>query len=137
MRAVDLDDSLPLTILSSSPPQSTYMDRASFRDTTAPPSAPGQQQGSGSMSPVTSGSPDLVDLQLDYWLVPSKQELVETANKSTGGSGDKASKKEAKECKNSLKMSFRTVQLYRLPSYTADSATLNMVVVTKEKKQKS
>ena len=84
---------------------------------------------SGLISPLLATSPpECLDLQLDYWNVDSKLEL---------GPREKLQKKDSKA---SLKTTFKCVRVYRLPQTpTTDlaSAALAMVVITKEKKQKS
>jgi hypothetical protein len=80
-------------------------------------------------SPAGSSPPEVVDLQLDYWTLPSKVEAT-----------DKSDRLVKKDSKTSLKTTFRSVQVYRLlPGQVSDLslATLSMTVVTKENKKKS
>lgn len=96
---------------------------------------------------------EAVDLQVDYWMIPPKMEATEKLDRSA-----------KKEVKCSLKTMFRSMQVFRpqsastvlpqqplqqpLPPHTSsslsssplDSASLpglSMIVVTREKKQKS
>ena len=81
------------------------------------------------VSPATASPPEFLDLQLDYWTVPSKLEAPEKMERLV-----------KKDSKASLKTTFRSVQVFRsLPGQGADPglATLSMMMVTKEKKQKS
>lgn len=86
-------------------------------------------------------SSEAVDLQIDYWLIPSKVEMPEKEKEK----GERLTKK---ELKYSLKMMFRSMQVFRplqLPappppqqlSQLHSSDGLSMIVVTREKKQKS
>lgn len=95
-----------------------------------------------------------MDLQLDYWCLPSKPSSDLQA--SLYGASAQA-KNPGKDSKASLKSSFRSVLVNRLPSVplggycqgpmldpgpqlgppTGQGNTLTMLVVTKEKKQKS
>ena len=80
-------------------------------------------------SPAGTSPPEMVDLQLDYWTVPTKLESV-----------DKAERLIKKDSKTSLKTTFRSVQVYRLPPGQITDlpiSTLSMMVVTKENKKKS
>ena len=78
------------------------------------------------MVPPTGSSAEYVDLQLDYWIQPPARPEP----------SDKVPSK--KDTKISLKTTFKSIQVSRL-SYNGDltNAPLTMVVVTKEKKQKS
>ena len=82
------------------------------------------------MSSMTkdSGSPsEFLELQLDYWTMERQGDL---------GPKDKLVKKDSK---SSLKTTFKSVQVFRLPqaSNGESMGALSMMVVTKEKKQKS
>jgi hypothetical protein len=94
------------------------------------------------MQPIPPSS-EVVDLQLDYWTMQSKAESRELPplDRMT----DRLQKKDSK---SSLKTSFRSVQVQRLPHSTSslfsqhpsdagNASTLSMTVVTKERKQKS
>jgi len=79
---------------------------------------------------------DMVDLQVDYWMSPPRSDPQERGDRSL-----------RKEVKCSLKTMFRSMRVFRmlssgamLPTATTDTATppaLSMIVVTREKKQKS
>ena len=79
-------------------------------------------------SPASSQPPaELLELQLDYWSLPRPDNQ------------DKLERLQKKDSKSSLKTTFRSVQVYRLPQSGGQSlelgSTLSMTVVTKEKKQ--
>jgi len=79
---------------------------------------------------------DMVDLQVDYWMSPPRSDVPERGDRSL-----------RKEVKCSLKTMFRSMRVFRmlstgalLPTTTTDTASpgaLSMIVVTREKKQKS
>jgi len=79
---------------------------------------------------------DTVDLQVDYWMSPSRAESQDRGDRSL-----------RKEVKCSLKTMFRSMRVFRMlptaatsSTATADAVTppaLSMIVVTLEKKQKS
>ena len=79
---------------------------------------------------------DMVDLQVDYWMSPPRSDVLERGDRSL-----------RKEVKCSLKTMFRSMRVFRmlstgalLPTTTTDTASpgaLSMIVVTREKKQKS
>ena len=77
-------------------------------------------------------SPDSVDLQVEYWLAGPRLEHY----------SEKADRSNRKEVKCSLKTAFRSVQVFR-PNNGGQSAglgettALSMIIVTREKKQKS
>jgi len=138
--SVDLDDAALSTqsSLSSSPPQSGFIEKT--KDNHTPPSSPnvnhptpGMNQSSSSagmvMSPsATSMSPELLDLQLDYWTTTMRPEISDK---------ERMIKKDSKA---SLKTTFKCVQVSRLPPlqgpWELASSALTLMVVTKEKKQK-
>jgi len=88
------------------------------------------------MSSEATVPSDMVDLQVDYWMSPARSDLQERGERSL-----------RKEVKCSLKTMFRSMRVFRmlsttalLPPASADTvspAALSMVVVTREKKQKS
>lgn len=65
-----------------------------------------------------------MELQVDYWMNHGKPDT---------GDKDKVGKKDSNKC--SLKSAFRSLHVSRFPP-TSDGA-MPMVIVTKEKKQKS
>lgn len=81
------------------------------------------------VTPSVSLAPELLDLQVDYWSVPMTK----------ADTGDRAEKLVKKDSKNSLKTAFRSVLVYRLPPQTCELplSTLSMIMITREKKQKS
>nr|XP_019553612.2 phosphofurin acidic cluster sorting protein 2 isoform X1 [Aedes albopictus] len=109
-------------ILSSSPPQS---GRASPPAPTTP--APIMQHQSNS-----SGSPqESVELQVDYW--PLARPILDAKEKSQSKGQDQSGK-------NSIKSTFRHLQVWRLPLAPSNCEYTNGLTLsyaTKEKKQKS
>ncbi|XP_019553613.3 phosphofurin acidic cluster sorting protein 2 isoform X2 [Aedes albopictus] len=109
-------------ILSSSPPQS---GRASPPAPTTP--APIMQHQSNS-----SGSPqESVELQVDYW--PLARPILDAKEKSQSKGQDQSGK-------NSIKSTFRHLQVWRLPLAPSNGEYTNGLTLsyaTKEKKQKS
>jgi len=77
---------------------------------------------------------DMVDLQVDYWMSPPRSDLQERGTLR-------------KEVKCSLKTMFRSMRVFRMLSTgvaiqaaaadTVTPAALSMIIVTREKKQKS
>lgn len=133
--------------LSSSPPCSasqasdkpTKESNASAASVPQHPSAPSGSSHPGVASATETPSSEAVDLQIDYWLIPSK---VETSDREK----EKGERLTKKELKYSLKMMFRSMQVFRplqlpapppqqpLQPHSFDG--LSMIVVTREKKQK-
>ncbi|XP_058242493.1 phosphofurin acidic cluster sorting protein 2 isoform X2 [Hemibagrus wyckioides] len=115
----DSDDAAPLaSLLSSTPPQiSPALKEAS----PTPPSSPSIH--SSLCGSPGSGQGELMGLQVDYWVAPSeKKRDVEKRDTVT---------------KNTLKCTFRSLQVSRLPLCGADAGpTMSMNVVTKEKNKK-
>lgn len=73
-----------------------------------------------------------MELQVDYWTSTSKPESSEK--------GDKAGKKDKESNKSSLKTTFRSLHVQRLAQIglsELQAALFSMVVVIREKKQKS
>ncbi|XP_069500991.1 phosphofurin acidic cluster sorting protein 1 isoform X3 [Ambystoma mexicanum] len=121
----DVDD-LPvinLTVPSTSPPSATGL----LKDAAAtPPSSPSMTSGLaiiGNASTPHGG--EAIGLQVDYWLAQNMEK------KKEGEKRDASSK-------NTLKSSFRSVQVSRLPNIGESqlSGTMSMTVVTKEKNKK-
>ncbi|XP_035824704.1 phosphofurin acidic cluster sorting protein 2 [Aplysia californica] len=135
--SVEIEDSLPPVLLSSSPPASTPILEKTKEGHT-PPSSPNI---GATMSPPTSNSgtalssisspAEFMDLQVDYWVMsPPKSDAVDKEKDK-----DKKEKKDSNKC--SLKSAFRALYANRLPhSGGVQSSTFSMMVVTKEKKQK-
>lgn len=82
---------------------------------------------------------DTVDLQVDYWMVPPRSDMQDKVEKFT-----------RKEVKCSLKTMFRSMRVFRMQQQQPQSVSLSgacdsqvlsnalsMIVVTREKKQKS
>ncbi|EDS39369.1 conserved hypothetical protein [Culex quinquefasciatus] len=106
-------------VLSSSPPQS---GRASPPAPLTP--APAVQQSS-------SGTHESVELQVDYW--PLARSILDVKEKSLGKGQDPTGK-------NSIKSTFRHLQVWRLPLAPCNGEYTNGLTLsyaTKEKKQKS
>ncbi|KAM4625593.1 phosphofurin acidic cluster sorting protein 2 [Polymixia lowei] len=117
----DSDDAAPMgsALLSSTPPQvSPALKEAS----PTPPSSPSVNT---SFSAYSSGGQELMGLQVDYWVAPTDRKRdVEKRDSSS---------------KNTLKCTFRSLQVSRLPLGGAESCpqpTMSMTVVTKEKNKK-
>ncbi|XP_028827208.1 phosphofurin acidic cluster sorting protein 2 isoform X3 [Denticeps clupeoides] len=118
----DSDDAAPIgsSLLSSTPPQvSAALKEAS----PTPPSSPSVNTGFYSSS--GGGHGELMGLQVDYWVAPTERKReVEKRDSSS---------------KNTLKCTFRSLQVSRLPLGGAEWSphnTMAMTVVTKEKNKK-
>ncbi|XP_061599618.1 phosphofurin acidic cluster sorting protein 2 isoform X2 [Cololabis saira] len=118
----DSDDAAPLgsSLLSSTPPQvSPALKEAS----PTPPSSPSVNTSFCAYS--SSSHPELMGLQVDYWVAPSERK--------------KDVEKRDSSAKNTLKCNFRSLQVSRLPLGGAEPGTqptMSMTVVTKEKNKK-
>uniref|UniRef100_A0AAR2L897 Phosphofurin acidic cluster sorting protein 2 n=1 Tax=Pygocentrus nattereri TaxID=42514 RepID=A0AAR2L897_PYGNA len=119
--ARDSDDAAPMgSLLSSTPPQiSPALKEAS----PTPPSSPSVH------SPFSSspggGQGELMGLQVDYWVAPTERK--------------RDMEKRDSSSKNTLKCTFRSLQVSRLPPGGAEAGpqpTMSMTVVTKEKNKK-
>ncbi|NXL81995.1 PACS2 protein, partial [Leptocoma aspasia] len=120
----DSDDAAPSSsvVLSSTPPS---MSPAVKEASPTPPSSPSV---TGSFSSPSQGlGAELMGLQVDYWIaappVDRKRDLE---------------KKDPSTTKNTLKCTFRSLQVSRLPASgeIATTPTMSMTVVTKEKNKK-
>ncbi|KAM3871188.1 phosphofurin acidic cluster sorting protein 2 [Diretmus argenteus] len=118
----DSDDAAPIgsALLSSTPPQvSPALKEAS----PTPPSSPSVNTGFCAYSSV--GQLELMGLQVDYWVLPlDRKKDLEKRDSST---------------KNTLKCTFRSLQVSRLPLGGVElgpQPTMSMTVVTKEKNKK-
>ncbi|XP_058651370.1 phosphofurin acidic cluster sorting protein 2 isoform X7 [Onychostoma macrolepis] len=117
----DSDDAAPVgsSLLSSTPPAQISPLLKEVSPT--PPSSPSVHMSS---SPG-GGQGELMGLQVDYWIAPSERKKeVEKRDSST---------------KNTLKCTFRSLQVSRLPLGGAEMThqpTMSMTVVTKEKNKK-
>ncbi|XP_042525085.1 phosphofurin acidic cluster sorting protein 2 isoform X6 [Dipodomys spectabilis] len=122
----DSDDAAPSgsSVLSSTPP-STSTSPAAKEASPTPPSSP--SVSGGLSSPSQGVGAELMGLQVDYW----------TATQPTDRKRD-AEKKDLPTTKNTLKCTFRSLQVSRLPSSgeAATTPTMSMTVVTKEKNKK-
>ncbi|KAG9480914.1 hypothetical protein GDO78_010275 [Eleutherodactylus coqui] len=120
----DSDDAAPSssTILSSTPPS---VSPAIKEASSTPPSSPSVTAGFS--SPSQSPGCELMGLQLDYWIVAPVTEKKKEAEK-----------RESTSAKNTLKCTFRSLQVSRLPNSNDVPAapTMSMTVVTKEKNKK-
>ncbi|XP_072485780.1 phosphofurin acidic cluster sorting protein 2 isoform X4 [Notamacropus eugenii] len=120
----DSDDAAPSSssILSSTPPS---MSPAMKEASPTPPSSP-SVTGSFS-SPSQSAGVELMGLQVDYWIAAQPMEKKKDTEK-----------KDPSTAKNTLKCTFRSLQVSRLPSSGEIIATptMSMTVVTKEKNKK-
>ncbi|KAM4690822.1 phosphofurin acidic cluster sorting protein 2 [Rhinophrynus dorsalis] len=121
----DSDDAAPpgSTVLSSTPPS---VSPAVKEASPTPPSSPSVTSGLSS-SPSQSPGGELMGLQLDYWIAAPFTEKKKDFEK-----------KESAAYKNTLKCTFRSLQVSRLPSSNDVPAapTMSMTVVTKEKNKK-
>ncbi|XP_062944903.1 phosphofurin acidic cluster sorting protein 2 isoform X2 [Cynocephalus volans] len=122
----DSDDAAPSGsgVLSSTPP-STSTSPAAKEASPTPPSSP--SVSGGLSSPSQGVGAELMGLQVDYW----------TAAQPADRKRD-AEKKDLPTAKNTLKCTFRSLQVSRLPSSGEAMATptMSMTVVTKEKNKK-
>ncbi|OCT68799.1 hypothetical protein XELAEV_18040090mg [Xenopus laevis] len=121
----DSDDAAPSgsTVLSSTPPSvSPALKEAS----PTPPSSPSVTSGFSS-SPSQSPGGELMGLQLDYWIAAPFAEKKKDLEK-----------KDSISTKNTLKCTFRSLQVSRLPSNTdvPTAPIMSMTVVMKEKNKK-
>lgn len=77
-----------------------------------------------------------MDLQVDYWVITQPKPDNIEKDKDKDKDKEKKDKKESNKC--SLKTTFQALIANRLPhSGGIHSATFSLMVVTKEKKQKS
>ncbi|XP_061098641.1 phosphofurin acidic cluster sorting protein 2 isoform X1 [Conger conger] len=120
----DSDDAAPVGtgLLSSTPPQvSPALKEAS----PTPPSSPSVNTSFSSYSSPGGSQGELMGLQVDYWAAPlDRKRDVEKRDSSS---------------KNTLKCTFRSLQVSRLPLGGPDYSTqptMSMTVVTKEKNKK-
>lgn len=116
------------TALSGSPPQS---GRISPPLQTPPSSASSQREVCFGSTPQQVGS-ESVELQVDYWPLIRPGEHTSSKDKSNTRSGDQGGK-------NSIKSTFRSLQVWRLPQnaqFGEMSNGLTVSFATKEKKQK-
>ncbi|XP_053567691.1 phosphofurin acidic cluster sorting protein 2 [Bombina bombina] len=121
----DSDDAAPSgsTVLSSTPPS---VSPAIKEASPTPPSSPSVTSGF-STSPSQSPGGELMGLQLDYWVAaPSTEKKKDTE------------KRESITAKNTLKCTFRSLQVSRLPNNSdiPVTPTMSMTVVMKEKNKK-
>uniref|UniRef100_A0A8D1NN15 Phosphofurin acidic cluster sorting protein 2 n=1 Tax=Sus scrofa TaxID=9823 RepID=A0A8D1NN15_PIG len=120
----DSDDAAPSgsCVLSSTPPSTSP---AAKEASPTPPSSP--SVSGGLSSPSQGVGAELMGLQVDYW----------TAAQPADRKRD-AEKKDPPTTKNTLKCTFRSLQVSRLPSSgeAAATPTMSMTVVTKEKNKK-
>ncbi|NXG63976.1 PACS2 protein, partial [Hemiprocne comata] len=120
----DSDDAAPSssTILSSTPPS---VSPAVKEASPTPPSSP-SVTGSFSSSSQNLGA-ELMGLQVDYWIAAPPIDRKRDPEK-----------KDLSTTKNTLKCTFRSLQVSRLPASgeVATTPTMSMTVVTKEKNKK-
>nr|XP_014436167.1 phosphofurin acidic cluster sorting protein 2 isoform X4 [Pelodiscus sinensis] len=120
----DSDDAAPSSssVLSSTPPS---VSPAVKDASPTPPSSP-SVTGSFSSSSQSLGA-ELMGLQLDYWIAAQPMEKKKDPEK-----------KDPSAAKNTLKCTFRSLQVSRLPTCgeTTSTPTMSMTVVTKEKNKK-
>ncbi|CAM4590614.1 unnamed protein product [Lepidochelys olivacea] len=120
----DSDDAAPSSssVLSSTPPS---VSPAVKEASPTPPSSP-SVTGSFSSSSQSLGA-ELMGLQVDYWIAAQPVEKKRDPEK-----------KDSSAAKNTLKCTFRSLQVSRLPTSgeTTSTPTMSMTVVTKEKNKK-
>ncbi|XP_051481231.1 phosphofurin acidic cluster sorting protein 2 isoform X1 [Apus apus] len=120
----DSDDAAPSssTILSSTPPS---VSPAVKEASPTPPSSP-SVTGTFSSSSQSQGA-ELMGLQVDYWIAAPPIDRKRDPEK-----------KDPSTTKNTLKCTFRSLQVSRLPASgeIATTPTMSMTVVTKEKNKK-
>ncbi|XP_039411749.1 phosphofurin acidic cluster sorting protein 2 isoform X8 [Corvus cornix cornix] len=120
----DSDDAAPSSsvVLSSTPPS---VSPAVKEASPTPPSSPSV---TGSFSSPSQGlGAELMGLQVDYWIAAPPVDRKRDPEK-----------KDPSTTKNTLKCTFRSLQVSRLPASgeTATTPTMSMTVVTKEKNKK-
>ncbi|XP_066479227.1 phosphofurin acidic cluster sorting protein 2 isoform X2 [Tiliqua scincoides] len=119
----DSDDAAPCSssVLSSPSPS---VSPAVKESSPTPPSSP-SVTGSFASSSQSLGM-ELMGLQVDYWIAPHPMEKKKDPEK-----------KDLSTAKNTLKCTFRSLQVSRLPTGEAiTTPTMSMTVVTKEKNKK-
>ncbi|XP_068808115.1 phosphofurin acidic cluster sorting protein 2 isoform X8 [Struthio camelus] len=120
----DSDDAAPSSssVLSSTPPS---VSPAVKEASPTPPSSP-SVTGSFSSSSQSLGA-ELMGLQVDYWIAAAPMDRKRDPEK-----------KDPSTTKNTLKCTFRSLQVSRLPASgeIASTPTMSMTVVTKEKNKK-
>nr|XP_060630274.1 phosphofurin acidic cluster sorting protein 2 isoform X1 [Anolis sagrei ordinatus] len=120
----DSDDATPSSssVLSSTPPS---VSPAMKESSPTPPSSP-SVTGSFASSSHNLGM-ELMGLQLDYWIASHPVEKKRDSEK-----------RDPSTAKNTLKCTFRSLQVSRLPTSgeTTSTPTMSMTVVTKEKNKK-
>uniref|UniRef100_A0A8C8SJQ6 Phosphofurin acidic cluster sorting protein 2 n=1 Tax=Pelusios castaneus TaxID=367368 RepID=A0A8C8SJQ6_9SAUR len=120
----DSDDATPSSssVLSSTPPS---VSPAVKEASPTPPSSP-SVTGSFSSSSQSLGA-ELMGLQVDYWIATQPMEKKRDPEK-----------KDPSTAKTTLKCTFRSLQVSRLPTSgeTISTPTMSMTVVTKEKNKK-
>ncbi|XP_058423866.1 phosphofurin acidic cluster sorting protein 2 isoform X3 [Diceros bicornis minor] len=120
----DSDDAAPSgsSVLSSTPPSTSP---AAKEASPTPPSSP--SVSGGLSSPSQGIGAELMGLQVDYWTAAPPADRKRDAEK-----------KDLPATKNTLKCTFRSLQVSRLPSSgeAAATPTMSMTVVTKEKNKK-
>ncbi|CAB3384172.1 Hypothetical predicted protein [Cloeon dipterum] len=128
--SVDLDDPLPVLMASGSPPSGALMSPSGLpsekKERTTPPSSPNVNTSCTQSPSLISSEP--MELQIDYWQHPS---VLTAAVK-----GDQAKIKQ-ENVKSTLKTSFRSLQLCRLPGNGLTPNNLfTLNYTTKESKKK-
>ncbi|XP_075386674.1 phosphofurin acidic cluster sorting protein 2 isoform X2 [Tenrec ecaudatus] len=110
------------SVLSSTPPS---MSPAAKEASPTPPSSPAVSGGLS--SPSQGVGAELMGLQVDYWIAAPAAERKRDAEK-----------RDLPTAKNTLKCTFRSLQVSRLPggSEATTTPTMSMTVVTKEKNKK-
>ncbi|NXW02710.1 PACS2 protein, partial [Fregetta grallaria] len=120
----DSDDAAPSSssVLSSTPPSASPAVKEA---SPTPPSSP-SVTGSFSSSSQSLGA-ELMGLQVDYWIAAPPMDRKRDPEK-----------KDPSTTKNTLKCTFRSLQVSRLPASgeIATTPTMSMTVVTKEKNKK-
>ncbi|CAB3384174.1 Hypothetical predicted protein [Cloeon dipterum] len=129
--SVDLDDPLPVLMASGSPPSGALMSPSGLpsekKERTTPPSSPNVNTSCTQSPSLISSEP--MELQIDYWQHPS---VLTAAVK-----GDQAKIKQ-ENVKSTLKTSFRSLQLCRLPGNGLTPNNLfTLNYTTKESKKKT
>ncbi|XP_028840352.1 phosphofurin acidic cluster sorting protein 1a isoform X2 [Denticeps clupeoides] len=124
----DCEDVLAASLaVPSTSPVSHGSSSGAMKDSATPPPSPSLSSAISIMgSPIMSHSVDAIGLQVDYWV----------------GSGQDKRKDGERTCtKNTLKSTFRSLQVSRLPGSSSGDMqalanTMSMTVVTKEKNKK-
>lgn len=131
--SMELDESSQLnsSVLSSSPPNGRLSPPTIMASQISGGGGGGSNQPSNlTVMPQQQSPQESYELQIDYWPVMQRTEAPKSANKTID------------QGKSSIKSTFRSLQVWRLPPYKQSGELLSahgltLLYSTKEKKQKS